>query len=356
MASIRKTDHGYEIQYYDGKGGRHYKNIRAPHSKTGKRAAEAEANRLETAAHSIRLDAVPTVRQICDRWWTLNKPGWAWRHTEQTRSRLDNWVLPRWGDELVVKVDAADVTLWFDGIDRAPGTKKAIYQAFSGALNWAAAERIIDRNPILTVKLADSVYQPTTIPDTAAIKRTLKQATDPFWHALLTVAISTGMRQGELSGLQWVDVGDSHLFISRSVDSGGNVKSTKSQRGVRRISLGVNAIDALSSWRQLSEEQSTSANIPWTPARFVFTRDPFGETPMKPAQISKWWRRNRCDETIRFHDLRHHAASIMLGAGHDPITVAGRLGHDPSVLLKRYGHVIPERDVDAAASVDRLLS
>ena len=45
----------------------------------------------------------------------------------------------------------------------------------------------------------------------------------------------------------------------------------------------------------------------------------------------------------------------MLGGGHDPITVAGRLGHDPSVLLKRYGHVIPERDVDAAAEVDGLL-
>jgi integrase len=314
------------------------------------------------AQYDTHLDPEPTVAQVCNRHHLLHAPAWSHRHATETRRRLDATVLPRWGDHRVALLDEVDVSRWLNDMDVAPATRATFLMALRAPIRWAYDAGYVPVNPIASVRVGKADHEVASIPNGKAIRRTITSTSDHQWRTLVTVAAVAGLRRGEICGLQWNDLGleseTPHINVRRSISGtkkNSHVGPPKTQRSKRRMAIGPKLTACLLEWKEARRQACEEANIPWSSRDYVFSPDPDGIHPYPPDTITQWWNRNRRDDSIRFHDLRHFAASVMLGAGHDPFTVATRLGHDPAVLLRTYAHIIPSRDTQAASTMDAAL-
>ena len=187
-------------------------------------------------------------------------------------------------------------------------------------------------------------------------------------HTLLPIvslALATGMRRGELLGLQWgdieLDAAKPFLRVERSVEetkAGLRLKPPKSKRGRRNITLPPDAVATLRTHKVEQMQlrlQLGLGNI--KPDALMFS-DMEGR-PLNPHAVSRAWRRV-CDTKnlprVSFHALRHTHASVLIGAGVDVLTISRRLGHSKaSMTLDIYGHLISGGGEAAAKAIEWLL-
>lgn len=165
---------------------------------------------------------------------------------------------------------------------------------------------------------------------------------------LFRLAAMSGARRGELAALRWddVDFERGQVTISRAI-SAGIEQGTKTGR-VKTISLDAQTMTDLLAWRDACAVDAMALGL--VAPEHVFRRAVDDPRPMHPDTISHQWARARAGiaDGVRFHDLRHFAASQMLAAGVDVVTAAERQGHSPAVMLGVYAHALPERDRAAA--------
>jgi integrase len=242
-------------------------------------------------------------------------------------------------------------------------TQRNILGVLNAALRYATQHRLIDHNPCDYVrkpraverKVKDHIWSGEQL--RAFLDATAERRDWTLWW----VAAYTAMRRSELLGLQWgdVDLDAATLRVQRRrVRVGTEMitgESTKTHKD-RTVSIDPDTVAALRRWqRQLHEERLAAppgvyaADSPW-----VFV-DEIGR-PTSADQVDGRWRRamRNADADlprIRFHDLRHTHASLLLAAGVDPIAVADRLGHaNATMVLTVYGHAIKSRGPSIAAA------
>ncbi len=181
---------------------------------------------------------------------------------------------------------------------------------------------------------------------------------------LVALAVLTGARRGELCALRWSDIDPvrCQVTIARSIRHGMNktelvVAPAKTGRS-RRVSLDARTLDLMGQYRQQAEKWAVAARVELASDAYVLSLDPTGRTPLKPDTLTAGFARSvrRVGARLRFHDLRHMSASLLIGAGTDVLTVASRLGHaDPSTTLRIYAHAFEARDRQAAEVMGALL-
>jgi integrase len=202
-------------------------------------------------------------------------------------------------------------------------------------------------------------------PSVEEVRRLLTTAEgyNPDLASMLWVAATTGMRRGELCGLQWsdVDVAGATLTVRRSItDLPGRVeaRSTKSGR-VRRIAIDPGTVIVLERQRHTAKERARAFGTRPGDSAYVWSQDVDHGSPWRPDRVTHSFEKVRDRAGLsqtRLHHLRHFAATMMLSSGVDVRTAAGRLGHaDSSVTLRTYAHVLEQRDREAAALLGRLL-
>ncbi|MGH8990638.1 MAG: tyrosine-type recombinase/integrase [Acidimicrobiia bacterium] len=172
---------------------------------------------------------------------------------------------------------------------------------------------------------------------------------------LFALTAMTGMRRGEVLGLQWadVDLDDQMVTVRRARVAVGYEVATgtpKSGEG-RRIDLDDRTVTALKGWRRLQREERLRVGAEWVDSSYVFT-DEFGKA-MHPHSVAGYFDRAVRESglpSLNFHGLRHSHATVLLRAGVPVRVVAERLGHaDPAMTLRVYQHVVPGMQRDAAA-------
>lgn len=165
---------------------------------------------------------------------------------------------------------------------------------------------------------------------------------------MMTVALTTGMRLGELRALRWEEVrlDQAELQVTRNLirvrGGGWQVKEPKSKRGKRAIALGATAVSVLTTHRQQQRLERMVAGARWQDNGLVFASQV--GTPLMENTIQIGFNRMLKAaeiEHIRFHDLRHTHATTLLLAGVPVHVVAARLGDDPVTILGRYAHLLP---------------
>ena len=183
------------------------------------------------------------------------------------------------------------------------------------------------------------------------------------FYTLYYLAISTGMRLGELLGLKWddVDLEQGICKVQRQLikcEDGFEFGAPKTKAGNRQIELGGKTIEVLKSHLQCQQTEKLIAGNSWKENNIVFPST-IG-TPMNRSNLRKRFKtvlRNASLPSIRFHDLRHTAASLMLNNGIPIFIVSKRLGHaQPSITLDVYGHLIPSKQQEAAILMDQILT
>jgi integrase len=197
------------------------------------------------------------------------------------------------------------------------------------------------------------------------VRRFLQAAKHDRLEALYVVAITCGLRQGELLGLRWddVDLEAGRLTVRRQVqrsrDGSGMISGPTKNKKSRTIRLGRVAIEALKAHRDTQAEDVASAKGLWRDPDLVFATT-IG-TPLDPSNLvgrsfkPLLGRANL--PSIRFHDLRHACATLLLSEGVPVKVVQEVLGHSSvSVTMDVYSHILPDMQEKAAAAMDELLS
>jgi len=180
-------------------------------------------------------------------------------------------------------------------------------------------------------------------------------------HSIATLAVASGLRRGELCGLQWTDIDFDRgvLRVERSVEEtrqGLRVKPPKTRRGRRNVGLPVETTAMLREHYKAQCELRLKLGQGGKPV-LVFS-DIEGNM-LSPDNLSRDWRRvcnARKLPRISFHALRHCHASLLLAAGVPVLTVSRRLGHaKASQTLDIYAHLLPGADADAARAIEGML-
>jgi integrase len=247
----------------------------------------------------------------------------------------------------------------------APASVRLIHSVLHGALADAVRQRLIPRNVAEFARpprLQDQEMNVLAPEEARALLVTSGEANDrlgPLW----TVALATGMRQGELLALRWRDINletaslsVQHTLIYHNAKN-WRLASTKTKASRRGIVLSNRAVAALRRRRTRQLEERLAAGQLWVEKDLVFA-NAIGN-PMANQFVGRML--NRALERaalphIRFHDLRHTAATLLLADNMNPKKVSELLGHTSvSITLDLYSHVLPGMQQDIAAAMDRLL-
>jgi integrase len=243
-------------------------------------------------------------------------------------------------------------------------TIQKIHTLLHSSLNLAVETGVIGRNPVSSAHPPKTPDTEMAIFDESQVSQFLVSIIGHRWEAVFHLAIVTGMRQMELLGLKWDDMDwIRHTIkverqLARPDNNGVKFLTPKTRYGKRSIALGDRTIQELRNHieRQQAVRQADGSN--WVENELMFTTR-YG-TPIMPRNLLRdfkilLWKAGL--PAIRFHDLRHTAASLMLNNGIAPIVVSRRLGHSKaSITLDIYGHLIPSMQTEAADLIDGLVA
>ena len=249
-------------------------------------------------------------------------------------------------------------------VDLAPRVVQLIHTTLHKALKQAVADDLIPRNVTESVKAPRPVskeMQPLS-PDQA--RALLKAARGEKLEALYILALTTGMRQGELLGLKWEDIdmetGILHVRRTLSTAMGEGFsfnppKTAKSRRSIRSPQL---ALVSLRRHRAVQLEERIKVARLWKDNDLVFTTGvgtPISRSDLITRSFKPLLQRSGLPD-IRFHDLRHTCATLLLGKGVHVKLVQELLGHSTiAVTLDTYSHVLPGMGDSLADTMDEAL-
>jgi integrase len=248
-----------------------------------------------------------------------------------------------------------------DGL--APKTVKYIHTTLHRALKQAVRWGLVPRNAAAEAD-PPRVVTPEMRPLSPVQARTLLQATrGNRLEALYVLAVTTGMRQGELLGLAWEDldpeVGVVRVRRTLTLAKGGPRLTEPKTRGSRRsIRLTSGAVEALDLHREAQEAEGATAGDTWNAWDLVFCTK--RGTPIRRDNLhGKHWKpllRRSGLPDVRFHDLRHTCATLLLTKGVHPKIVSEMLGHSSiAITLDTHSHVIPGMGDAAARAMEDAL-
>jgi integrase len=313
---------------------------------------------------------VYTERQTVDQYlasWLASKkhavePSSHLRYEREVRLRL----VPALGKTQLSKVSAQQVqALCAQELDRGLSTTsvRKMHAVLHDALDDAVRLGLLHRN-VSSLIVLPAVRQHEMTPLTEEQARALLSAAhgDRF-EALFTLALATGMRRGELLALKWRDLNleASVLHVRANLQysaTGWAIAKPKTARSRRSIALSPNVTDALQRHRVRQLQERARLGDAWEDLDLIFPRrDGRFMWPYSLLQGTFYPLLKRAGlPHIRFHDMRHTAATLLLARGVNPKVVSEMLGHaNITITLHLYGHVLPHMQAHAAAVMDAML-
>lgn len=177
---------------------------------------------------------------------------------------------------------------------------------------------------------------------------------------VVRIALATGMRRGEIVGLEWgnVDLEAAVINVTQSRTKHNTIKSPKTKAGIRAIHLDNATTASLEKWKAYQKESLLTIGIEQSDTTPVCCSDIGSYIDL--SNLERFWRNFKKEynfEGLRLHELRHTQATQLLANGMDVKTVQARMGHsNASVTLNWYAHAVDDNDKTAADMVGCLLS
>jgi integrase len=302
-----------------------------------------------------------------------------WLEYKRTRVRIGTYVnyektiqkhiIPHLGRHKMDKLSAPHLQRMYtkllnpdEGNLRATSVKE-VHTLISTVLKQAVKWGVVQRN---VAQLVDPPRRDTKSMQTWSVDQVqtfLDAAQDSKYYVVYLMAITTGMRKGEILGLHWddVDIPGRRLQVVRTL---GYYKSTltigppKTDSGRRTVTFPDLLADALTKHRKQQVEARMKMGAQYNDAGYVFAR-PDG-SPVKIDGLRGDWRRLMREidvPTITFHSLRHTHATLLFQQDVHPKVVQERLGHSSvRITLDIYSHVIPSMQDKVAEDFGALLT
>jgi len=245
----------------------------------------------------------------------------------------------------------------------SPQSRATIRAVLRSAMSFAVRKGMVTRNVVmLSEPVKTRVYEAAYLTREEA-QAFLDAAKGDRFEALYSVAIPLGLRQGEILGLRWDDLDlDAKQMRVQSqlqfVKGTGFVFKEPKWHSRRTISLPEVTIRALRAHKIRQTEERLLAGTAWHDHKLVFATEigtPVSATNLLKRSFKPTLVRAGIVRPVRFHDLRHSAATLQLTMGVPLTVVAAVLGHSTTRVTERYAAVVPELFQEAAAAMDRAL-
>ncbi|MFI5883413.1 tyrosine-type recombinase/integrase [Streptomyces sp. NPDC051554] len=398
---VPSKEHGkgkrWQVRWRDANGEQKKENFEK-RPKADARAAAVQAD-LDRGLYIDPSAGKESFRAVGERWRgsAVHRPSTATRVERALRLH----VYPTFGDRAIAGIRPSEVDAWVK--DRAqvlaPNTLKSTYSYLVTVLRTAVHDGIIRANPCAGVKLP-KVRRPEVVPLHEDAVRALIDAAPARYRALVLLAAASGLRQGEMFGLE---VG--HInFLRREVtiaqqlvgpdDGEPFLGEPKTHESYRTVPLAKSAVDALAAHLAAYKPKGVTLDDRTNPrkpkrrkAQLVFVNER-AQAIRRSAWVRAWgrmeeranvalqaayesahadWvRRGRPDgqepelvqvpDGASMHDLRHFYASLLIRNREDVKTVQMRLGHSkPSITLDIYTHLWPSKEDTTRAAVEAVL-
>jgi integrase len=294
--------------------------------------------------------------QVADAWratWLDLEP----KTQAGYRAILNRHVLPRWTGVRIGAVSPEAIQGWINELarERHPNTVRRIYSVLRAVLKVAVERRYLTANPCDAVKLprAPAVTIDQRVFLSAAEVAGLAEAITPHYRVLVYTAAYTGLRAGELGALRRRDVDLLHgaLNVERALkDVSGHLifGSTKTGKA-RRVGLPKFLVEMLSEHLEATDG-GADALVFTGPDGGPLRHGNFYGRHFKPAVRAVLLPEKH---GLRFHDLRHTCAALLIAAKAHPKAIQEHLGHkDIQTTFNVYGHLLPSAQKALAAALD----
>jgi integrase len=275
-------------------------------------------------------------------------------------------VVPAIGSAPLAKLSPQQVQVMLNGIGRSPQTVAHVRAALRRALTFGQRWGVVARNAAALTEAPHVVRAEPPVLSPAEARRFLDAIRRTRLEALYAVALGVGLREGEAFGLKWCDfdLDAGTLTVRRSLvrlKGGPVLAEPKTARSRRTVALPSVAVAALREHRRHQLEERLVAGERWEGLGdwdgLVFTTT-IG-TPLWAGDVLRDLRAHleRAGlPRLRFHDLRHSAASLMLAQGVPVRVVMETLGHSTiTTTANIYQHVLPDLQRDAADRMEAVL-
>lgn len=307
-----------------------------------------------------------TVRDFLEEWLETYKTSVRLKTIRQYTQIVRQHILPHLGEIKLKELRPEQIQAFYNtklNSGANPRTVILIHSVLHRSLSLALKWGLIGRNPTDAVTRPRKKRIELNILTDSQVRAFLSAADQTRYGALFYLALNTGMRSGEIFGLKWSDIDWNHrrLQVKRQLQHlpghGLIFTEPKTASGRRMIVISHTTVEKLRKHKEQQNMDHSVAGDQWQENDLVFpTR--LG-TPMFPTNMYKDFKdllKKLGLPNVRFHDLRHTAATLMLQQGIHPKIVQERLGHaDISMTLNTYSHVLPSMQEDAAEKLDELL-
>jgi len=302
--------------------------------------------------------ATPLFKDFAETWYAEKEVEWRRSHKTMVRRELDGSLIPEFGNREVGQISKADVLAFRAKLAKvtAKGKKTSLSAArINKMLNPLrqilneAADRFDFRTPFANIKQL-KIKRTDVDPFTLDEVRTLLETVRADFRAYFTVRFFTGMRTGEIDGLQWKYVDfERRLILIRETIVGGEEEYTKTDGSQRDIQMSQVVYDAL------KEQEQGTRHL----SKFVFCNRE-GHTLDYRNVTKRVWQpllRHLGLKVRRPYQSRHTAATLWLASGESPEWIARQLGHTTTEMLFRvYSRYVPNLTRRDGSAFERLLT
>ncbi len=335
----------------------------------GKKRSEV-ANKLKQLLHEQQQGTLITAEQ---QTVTQFLTDWL-ENTQRRRIRLRTYerykeavtlhIIPAIGSHQLQKLTVRHIQAFYTKKEKeglAPATIIYYNSVLHNALDAAVKQGLVARNVCDLASPPRRVRHEIQSLSVEQVQKLLATIRGHRWEALFTLALATGMRRGELLGLKWQDIDFAmgtlqvRRILSRVPTQTPNREHVyveaepKTQKSRRSIVVAAFALEVLKLHRVRQLEAKLKADASWQDHDYVFCT--IIGTHLGPNHVVEELKK-LLDQAglppIRFHDLRHSAATLLLSAGVHPKVVQEILGHTQiSMTMDIYSHVLPGMQQDA---------
>jgi integrase len=369
----RRKDGGWMAQYtvYTAEG----RKRKTLYGKTRKEVAEKLTKAMSDRDGGIVYEASKlTVGEYLDRWLRDSVKGTVQETTYANYSYITQvHITPALGRVKLKSLTPSHVRSFYAEkacTNLSAATVKKMHVVLRKALSQAVSDELIPRNA------ADSVKPPRASAPGEEIRPLNSEECSAFLEALrgeklealYVLAVHRGLREGELLALRWEDVdleaAKPALLVRRTLTRGENGRgfvvgaSTKSGKG-RRVRLTRRAAAALKDHRKRQLEERMRLAGLWQDQGLVFPSEIgslLNPSNLRNRSFKRIKARSSIREDLRFHDLRHTCATLLLREGVNAKVVSEILGHASILItLNTYSHVLPDMQDSAADAMEAAL-
>lgn len=316
MACVKKRRGRYVLDFYDQHG--HRQRVTTKEGTTKQQAWDELRDKVDSVSKRV---FVPVKRML-----QFSKVAEEWLEHKKPNVRITTWEIfegnikkhfPELADLKIGLIDTATVEKWISG-RQAEGmninTLRKLIVTLNQIMAYAVRHRYADHNPVTDAERPrdqgnEPEHDKISVLKPEQIKLLLDSTKDQKYELLFRMAVFTGMRQGELLGLKWSDIDwtSKQVHVQRTFNN-GHFFDTKTRTSNRKIDLGPVLLLELKKWKLACPPNDLGLVFPSS------TGEPIDHHNMVNRHFSPALKAAGLAR-IRFHDLRHTYASLMIDQG-----------------------------------------